>query len=134
MLKYNTIKYAAYVLLFILLYSSCVKSYSPAAIKASNSYLVVDGFINTGVNGITTIVLSRSKNLLDTTSFIPEKNAQIQIADSNGTTFPLIDSNNNGRYSSAPLILNQNDRYRVTISTSDGHQYLSDFVSSKTTP
>jgi len=113
---------------------TCVKPYSPPAITAANNYLVVDGFINTSPNSITSILLSRSKNLADTVSFIPELHAQLSIVNTAGNTYPLIDSNNTGRYSSVFLTLNQGDQYRIKITTSNGHQYQSALVSSKTTP
>jgi hypothetical protein len=133
MVKYDPLKYSVLLLLFIL-YSSCIKNYAPPAIQAANNYLVVDGFINTAPNSITTITLSRSRNLADTTSFIPEHGAQVQIADSNGAVYPLIDSNNTGKYSSNVLNLIQSDRFRILITTSNGHQYQSAFVSSRITP
>lgn len=134
MLRYQTVKYVVYIFSLLILYSACIKSYAPPAITAANNYLVVDGFINTGANSISTIVLSRSRNLIDTTSFIPELNAQITIADSNGTMYTLIDTNGTGKYTSAVLSLNPNDRYRVLITTSNGHQYQSAYVSPKATP
>jgi hypothetical protein len=94
----------------------------------------VDGFINTSPNGITSILLSRSKNLADTVSFIPELHAQLSIVNTAGNTVHLIDSNNTGRYSSTVLNLNQGDQYSLKITTSNGHQYQSALVSSKTTP
>ncbi|MBS1932521.1 MAG: DUF4249 domain-containing protein [Bacteroidetes bacterium] len=132
--KYKTIKFFILIFSLLTLYSACIKSYSPSAITAANSYLVVDGFINTGINSSTSFVLSRSRNLADTSSFIPELNAQVILADSNGTTYSLIDSNGNGKYTSAQLSLNPNDHYRILITTSNGHQYQSAFVSPKNTP
>ncbi len=133
MLPCRYIKQFIYTLLFIS-YSACVTRYNPPAIQAANSYLVVDGFINTGKNAISTIVLSRSKNLADTVTFIPELNAQLSIMSNTGASYPLIDSNKTGKYTSAILNLNQNDQYKIIITSSNGHQYQSTFVSSKTTP
>ena len=61
---------------FSLLCITCVKKYDPPAIQAANNYLVVDGFIDANPNEATTIVLSRSRNLSDTVSNIPELNAK----------------------------------------------------------
>ncbi len=65
-------------------------------IKASNHFLAVDGVINTGVNGISTLYLSRSLNLLDTLPNIPELNAVVMIVASNGTMYSLVDTGTNG--------------------------------------
>ena len=133
MTQTKSLKWTQYALLFIL-YAACVKPYNPPAIQAANNYLVVDGIINTGGNAITTIILSRSKNLADTVSFIPELNAQVSIVDSTGATFPLVASNSSGKYLSSALNLNQIDKYKILITTSNGHQYQSAFVRPETTP
>lgn len=123
------------ILLFtILLLSACVKPYEPPAIKANNNYIVIDGVINTNVNGITSVILSRSKNLADTVNFIPELNAKVTIVSSTGITYNLVDSNQNGKYKSAPLNLNASNQYKIQISTSNNHQYESTFVNVKNTP
>jgi hypothetical protein len=128
-------KQSIYLFLFLVLLSyACVKPYEPPAIKVKNNYLVIDGVINTNVNGITTIVLSRSKNLLDSVSFIPELNAKISIISTSGLIYNLVDSNQKGKYSSAPLNLNPSNQYKIQITTSSNHQYESAFVNVKTTP
>ncbi len=124
----------SYIVFMMLLLSACVKPYDPPAIKASNNYLVIDGVINTGNNGVTTVVLSRSKNLSDTVSFIPELNAKIKIVSGAGVIYNLVDSNNLGKYASQPLHLNTADQYKIQITTANGHQYQSAFVIPKTTP
>ena len=112
---------------------TCVKKYEPKAITSANRYLVVDGVINTGANGITTIVLSRSKNLADTVSFIPELGAQISIISASGNSYPMVDANFTGKYTSAALNLTMNDQYGVAITTADGHHYQSTLVAPKAT-
>lgn len=128
-------KQSIFLFLFlILLLFACVKPYDPPAIKASNNYLVIDGVINTNTNGITTIVLSRSKNLADTVSFIPELNAKITIVSAAGLSYNLVDSNKLGKYTSTPLNLSASGQYKIQIITSNGRQYQSSFVSPKITP
>jgi hypothetical protein len=126
-----------YILAFspIIFIATCKKIYEPAAIKANNNYLVVDGIINIGSNSITTINLNRSLNLGDTaTEGIPELNAQVFIESSAGANYSLIDSANNGIYTSAALNLDINQKYSIAITTSNGHKYSSDFVECKQTP
>jgi hypothetical protein len=123
-------KSVKYLLLLLLpaLYFSCVQKYDPPAIQAANAYLVVDGFINANSNEATTIVLSRSRNLDDTVSNIPELNAQVFIVSNTGSSFPCADVDRTGNYTSAPLSLSSTGQYQLKIITSDHHQYLSDLV------
>ncbi len=113
---------------------TCVKKYEPPAIQAANNYLVIDGIINANPNEATTIVLSRSRNLSDTVSNIPELGAQVYIISNTGSTYALTDANNTGNYISALLNLNAANQYQLKIITSDRHQYLSDLVPVKICP
>jgi hypothetical protein len=112
----------------------CRKSYEPPAIKASNHFLAVDGFINTGSFSTTTINLSRSLNLLDSIPNLPELNAQVQIQSANGAVFPLTDTGFNGTYVSAQLSLDPIQKYQLSVTTSDGNKYLSDLVMPQSSP
>jgi len=135
MLNFNLMKQLfSFFIFIVLLLFACVKPYDPPAIKSKNSYLVIDGVINTNVNGISTIILSRSKNLADTVSFIPELNAKVTIVSSIGVIYNLVDSNKIGKYNSAPLNLNNSEQYKIQIISSNGHQYESSFVNVKMTP
>jgi hypothetical protein len=125
-----------YFLIIIILLGTtmCRKAYEPPAIKASNHFLAIDGVINTGVNGISTLFVSRSLNLLDTLPNIPELNAQVMIVASNGAMYPLVDTGANGTYVSAPLNLDITQKYQVSVTTIEGNKYLSDPVTSKISP
>ena len=112
----------------------CRKAYQPKEIKASNHFLAVDGFINTGANSSTTIILNRSLNLQDTIPDIPEPGATVLILSEIGAAFPLIDSGGNGNYVSAPLSLDPGLKYQLSVTTSDGNKYLSALVTPKTSP
>lgn len=115
--------------------TTCRQAYTPPAITQPNHYLVVDGFINTGANTITTFNLDRTRNLGDSTvKGIPELNAQIAIISSGGTNYPLTDTAGNGTYTSAPLTLDVTQQYHLAITTSDGQKYASDPVPCETTP
>jgi hypothetical protein len=112
----------------------CRKAYQPTAIKASNHFLAVDGFINTGENSSTTIIVNHSLNLQDTIADIPELGATVLILTENGAAFPLIDSGGNGTYVSAPLSLDPALKYQLSVTTNDGNKYLSALVTPKTSP
>src|SRR5580692_10807579 len=124
-----------FVLLLTICLAACRQSYNPPAITAANNYFVVDGFINTGANAVTTFKLNRSRNLGDSTvTGIPELSAVASIVSSSGASYPLTDTANTGIYSSAPLNLDITQQYSIAITTSDGQKYSSDPVPCKQTP
>ena len=125
-------KYFEFVLLLACL-AACRKPYEPSVIKANNKFLVFEGVINTGINSITSFLLSRTRNLYDTLPFDPELSAKVSIETEGGPTYNLQEQGK-GMYTSGILNLNPAARYRVKIITSDGNQYLSEFVSAKQTP
>jgi hypothetical protein len=115
--------------------AACRQSYNPPAIEASNSYLVVDGFINTGRLSTTTFHLNRTRNLNDSTTIgIPELRAQFAIIGNRGEHHLLVDSANTGVYSAGALTLDTTQRYSIAITTSDGRKYTSDSVPCKQSP
>lgn len=120
-------------LLFIFCLTSCKKPYEPSVITAINKFLVFEGVINIGVNAVTSISLSRTRNLYDTLPYHPELFARATIETEGGPSYNLQEQGK-GIYSSGALNLNSSARYRVKIITSDGNQYLSDFVSVILTP
>ena len=132
-------KLSYHIFFFLLILSAglttCRDPYAPPAITRPNRFLVVDGFINTEANTVTTIRLDRTRNLGDTTVIgIPEPGAQVAIIGSNGANYPLTDTAATGSYSSAPLTLDVTQQYKLSITTSDGNQYTSDLVPCQTTP
>jgi hypothetical protein len=120
------------LIIVVLLFARCVKPYTPPALEAKNNYVVVDGFINTGANQITTITLTRTRNLTDTFTILPEPNASVIIQSSDGTTYPLTESRL-GVYQSRPLNLSNANTYQLQIFTSDRKQYSSEYVECKQT-
>src|SRR5215831_20856813 len=131
-MTHSIIKYFS---IFILIaFAECVKPYNPPALQAKNNYLVVDGFINSGANHVTTIVLSRTRSISDsTTETDPELGASIQIVSNDGETYPLAETGN-GNYQSTALNLNTSKTYQLKIATSNSHHYHSDLVACANTP
>jgi uncharacterized protein DUF4249 len=120
---------ALFPVLFIAGLTACREPYAPPAITQPNRYLVVDGFINTGANTATTFNLNRTHNLGDTTVIgIPELGAQMSLVGTNGNTYPLIDSERTGSYSTAPLTLDVTQQYHIAVTTTAGEQFVSDPV------
>jgi Domain of unknown function (DUF4249) len=118
-------------LLLILLLVQCKQEYIPQIKESDIKLLVVEGYINSG-QGPTTIRLSRVADLADTAS-IPEFAAQVNIESDNGGIFTLTD-NGNGEYTIPQLILDNGAKYRVSIRTINGKEYVSDYSPVKHTP
>ncbi|HET6995674.1 MAG TPA: DUF4249 family protein, partial [Chitinophagaceae bacterium] len=109
---------------------SCRQVYEPSVVSASLNYLVVEGVLNAG--GATSIHLTRTSKL-DSNGFRPELNAQVQVEGKDNSVRSLL-SAGNGYYSSANLNLVLNTDYRLRIRTSNGKEYLSEFVTARLTP
>ena len=112
-----------------LLLSSCKESYDPPVIAATDQYLIIEGTLNNG--GITTIQLSRSRPLNDPIEK-PELKAAVSIESDKGQKTALVDAGK-GHYT-GQVNVNKADKYRLTIKTSNGKEYLSDFVPVLETP
>ena len=123
-----SIGYATLMILFV----SCKQEYIPSVNEENKNLLVVEGFLNSG-QGTTTIRLSRSVELTDTTQKKFELGAKVNVEGENGSSFALA-GNTRGEYSIAQLPLLNNVKYRLHIKTVDGKEYASDFVPIKITP
>ena len=114
------------------LLAGCTKPYNPKVIAAANNYLVVEGTINTGGDS-TMIKLSRTVNINSDSTTNPVLNAVVAIQDDQNQSYTL-QSLNNGYYTSAVLNLGNTHKYRLSITTSDGKIYLSDYVTPVASP
>lgn len=116
----------------MLITTYCREPFTPDFETGTNDYLVVEGFINVGIKGVTTIKLSRVAPLL-TSKRVSEKSASINIENEAGSKFPLHEVSN-GIYLSDSLNLNQTNKYKLLITTHNGKQYKSALVQPKITP
>jgi hypothetical protein len=125
-----------YILAFVIMActAQCRKAFNPPEIKASNHYLAIDGFINTGAGEVSTFTVTRSRNLSDTVPNIPELNAEVSILGSDGSSYPLTDTGAHGIYFSSSLHLDNNVSYQLSVTTSEGNKYLSDPVKPQVSP
>ena len=116
-------------------WGACKQVYTPAAIQANLNLLVVNGVLNGGAGQPTTIHLSRSQEIGDSTLGIPvpELQARLVIQGDGGDTYNLQEQGN-GNYASGNLTLNTAHKYRLRISTANGAQYISDYVPVQQTP
>ena len=115
----------------MLFFTHCKQEYDPHIEAKTTGLLVVEGFINSG-QGPTTIRLSRSSDLEDTT-LKPEDGAQLNVEGDDGSNF-LLFNNGNGEYQVSQLTLYNGVKYRLYIKTSDGKEYVSDYTPVKYTP
>ncbi len=112
---------------------SCKEKYLPALNLPATSFLVVEGYINSG-SGATNITLSRTIKLTDTTTILYETKATVRVEGKNNTSAIQLTEGTPGRYTIAQLTLNPNDQYRLRIKTSNGKEYVSDFSAVRSTP
>ncbi len=121
------------VFVFLLPAFACKEKYTPTLNLPATSYLVVEGFINSGT-GATTITLTRTTSLTNKTNLVYETKASVRIEGvANTIGFPLTETTT-GVYTNAQLTLNANDQYRVHIKTLAGKEYVSDYSAVRSTP
>lgn len=94
--------------------------------STSGSYLVVEGVINSGSDS-TFIKISRTVKLTDKVSVRPERNSVVTVQGDQNSTYPLTETGN-GTYACAGLNLDNAHKYRLSIKTSAGGQYVSDYM------
>lgn len=111
---------------------TCRDKFEPDLVSTTKSYLVVEGVLNAG-SGSTYIQLSRSTTLDSRAQIVPEPNAAVTVEGRDNSVRPL-SWNGNGLYVSAGLNLTINSDYRLRIKTTDGREYLSAYVTARTTP
>jgi hypothetical protein len=122
-------KYSA---LFIgLICFGCREYYEPPALKNNPRLLVVDGFLNSSPDS-TFIKLTYTRNIRDTAPAVPALNAILIVDGDQHTLVPLYETGN-GIYGNL-LPLKTSEKYRLSITTSDGTKYQSDFIPFKQTP
>ncbi|MBC7904286.1 MAG: DUF4249 domain-containing protein, partial [Gemmatimonadaceae bacterium] len=122
------------LLVIILLFAthSCKERYEAPVTNLRSGYLVVEGFINSGI-GPTTITLSRSTALPDRQR-IKETGALVQVEGDNNSIVMLAPNALTGIYTNPQLTLSAGVKYRLKIRTSDNKEYVSEFQTIKTTP
>lgn len=121
----------SYILLIVVL-AACKEKFELPYSGPPLGYLVVEGTINGGV-GPTNIRLSRALGLVDSVMTRNETQAMVWVEGENNTQFPLAEVAP-GFYQHAQLSLQQGEKYRLRIQTSDGKAFHSDFIEYKKTP
>lgn len=118
------------VVWILFLVMGCIDPYVPSEIKPAGAILVIDGHIET--NGVSTIKLSRSQNLLDDEEPIVENGALVVLENETGGKFTLTNEGN-GNYTLEPQSFGAG-KYRLYVRSSTGREYASEFVSVSDSP
>lgn len=126
----NFHKLLAYLLLALA--AGCVDPYRPPEIAAPNTYLVVDGFLNTAAGETTTFKLSRTQNLTDSKSPTLVTKATVTIESDRNAKYTLKEGTS-GVYSVSGIQPQTGEKFRLRIKTATS-EYLSDMVPVKPTP
>ncbi|MGX5691092.1 DUF4249 domain-containing protein [Arcticibacter tournemirensis] len=123
-------KPAIFLLFVILVTYACKDPFTPGVDAQYKNLLVAEGFINIG--GETTIQLSRTGDLNDWQSLIPEKDAVVTIEGDHGTQLSGT-SDSNGRCVLSTRGLDLSERYLLKIIT-DGKTYQTSYLENKKSP
>jgi hypothetical protein len=117
--------------LVILFGYTCKDRYDAGIDYPNTGYLVVEGFINSGV-GATSIRLSRTAKLTDTGRRY-ELNATVTVEGNDNSRY-VLGQQLNGLYVNNQLTLDRSKKYRLHIRTSNAREYFSDYASPISTP
>lgn len=109
---------------------ACKEPFKPDVIAQYKNLLIVEGFINIG--GETLVSLSRTVDLQEGRSFIPERDAQVIVEGEKGTKLSGT-SDRNGKCRLSTQNLNLSERYKLKIVT-DGKIYETTFLENKKSP
>jgi hypothetical protein len=115
-----------------LLIVSCKEPFDPPDVATPTPKLVVEGVLVAGGKP-TSIRLSLTTRLTNQTNIVPEVNATVTVEGKDNTVQPLL-TTGLGIYTSPALNLTIGNEYRVRIKRSGGKEYLSDYVTVKSTP
>ncbi len=111
---------------YLLQLPGCIKPYNANITSPTTGYLVVAGNLNSAP-AVTVINLSRSIPLSDTSTMQYENGATVTVEGSDGTSYPSTFASG-GNYNFGVLPLDSTKKYRLDIHTTDGNQYLSEYV------
>jgi len=131
--SFHSIHMQASLLVFmLLLLGGCVEPFAPPEIASAERYLVIDGFLNTGLES-SQIQLKRTQNVSDTSAPAAELKAQVTVEGDLGSHYVFTEEAN-GVYRLGAQQLNENEQFRLRIITANGKEYLSAFVPVIRTP
>jgi Domain of unknown function (DUF4249) len=106
--------------------AACLEPYQPPATDEVVNILVVDGFLNS-TDGSATVSLGHTISLSSQDKPEPEFDAAVSILVEGGGSYALTQQDS-GIYAISGLIIDPNAKYRLSVRTPDGEDYLSDDV------
>lgn len=112
--------------------AGCLDPYEPPVIKDNPEYLVVDAFINLS-DSSAVVELSRSAILSSDAAPAREPGATVTIGGDGSSEYHLPETDA-GTYTTKIPDLVADKKYRLIITTSDGKNYQSEYISIKKTP
>jgi hypothetical protein len=115
------------------LFYSCVQPYNPPEITNADSFLVVDGSLNSIPFARSQIKLSRTQNIGEKGVPNPEKQAVVRVEGDKGSNFTFIERQP-GIYTLDAGSFPQNEKFRLHIKTGNGKEYVSLYVPIIKTP
>lgn len=119
------------MVLVLLAAAGCKDPFEMELRSSDKSLLVVEGFLNKGAG--TTLRLSRTIKLSDKTQLKPELRAQLTVEGKDNSLASFAEKGN-GTYEANLVNLEVGKEYRLRIRTTDGKEYLSDYVMVKNNP
>ena len=114
-----------FLLCCLAIITGCIYPYEPKGMQEWENLLVVEGDII--ANGTTVVKLSRSTKLSADNTVSAESRAIVQVESSDGTVYPATEVSV-GIYEAITSHLDPNVDYRLYIKTSEGKEYVSDYV------
>jgi hypothetical protein len=120
------------IFIFLLLFTACKQEYLPPVNDTQQSSLVVEGNLNAGADS-TFIRLTRSQALNSSAAVEPVNSALLTVEGKDNSVRSLTGTGN-GYYVSPNLNILIGQEYRLRIKTTNGKEYLSDYVIAKATP
>ena len=112
--------------------SACVEPYYARDVGGDLNVLVVDGFVNAS-DGSITVRLTHTAELSNEAGFPAEEDAVVSVKSDGGDYFTLFEQDS-GRYVAGGLMIDPLLKYQLYINTSDGQEYISDFITITETP
>ncbi len=130
----NRVNYMVYMLVLGSTIAGCRKPYYPGPISSPNSYLVVEGVINSGTDS-TIVSLSKTVNISSSLKSTEVSNAKVFVEAEDGNNRELVErkTDHPGQYLAIGLNLDKAKKYRLHITTNES-EYTSDYVPVKPTP
>lgn len=130
-MKSTFVKTCFYILSVFIL-EGCIETFAPPEVTSTTTYLVVDGYLNTG-EGSSVITLSRTQNLTEAQAPMYELNAQVKVEGDLGSQY-IFTEKGDGSYELPQQTFSETENFRLSIKTIGGKEYVSDYVPYRKTP